>query len=185
MLYRQIHWQVAAKSVFPIFFRRSLQKSIIFLADVYEANLKTNEHRCIFDRFIKHTKRFVKWVWFCGVFIFASYVISPALLYLFDNTHLEPMIPWVLPGTSSSSDDMTDYLINTAYNVYAIFCGVGVYGLYALIFAFLLLHVSLLTDIIRHKLKAIDQIAAAERPSIYEIKINLRNIVLIHNEVTS
>lgn len=148
--------------------------------NVYERNITTREHFVLFCDFTILLEKVIKTLIIeCGLTIVA-FLAAPGILYILGGSQLEPILPFVIPGTTLNTT--SGYILNYIHQFYAIsICGLGVYTLFALYFSFLILHVILLVNTMRSNLGFINKTALDKGP-VLEIRINLRNLVLIHNE---
>lgn len=177
--------QLTAKALFPIRHKKSLGEAIAFLEEIYIVNTNSIENRTTFAEFTTLLVKTMKSLIAAAVCAFCTYMVSPAVLYLIDDSHLEPIVPWVLPGTSPGSTNMQHYLINQIFNVFVVFWSIDFYLLFAMFFTFLLLHVALLSNVMTNKLHGIDRMLLDKTMSNYAIKMRLQNIILMHNELGS
>lgn len=178
-------FQVATKALFPILKGKHLRQCFNFLEQIYVVNGKSVENRPSFMEFTVLLTKIMKTLVFIGIFVYITYITSPAILYLFDDSHLESILPWILPGTQPGSENKRDYIINQFYNAYAISLTIAFYILFALLFTFLLLHFALLSELMRNKLRAINRALAKGELSQLEIKFELKNVIVMHHELSS
>lgn len=177
--------QCFMKSVFPITHKVHLRKAIDFLEKIYIANTNSTENRQLFIDFTILLSKIINILKWIAIAAFFTYITSPAVLYLVDDSHLESILSWVIPGTMPGSANIKHYIINQVFNFFVIFWAVDYYILFAMIFTFLLLHVKLLANIMRNKVYGMDRVLLGKRPSNYEIKMRLKNIILLHNELSA
>lgn len=168
------------KATFPHMTKGNINQTINFLKQIYNSNLKTPENQAIFTEFSKILRFCARLIIFNYSFCVASFYLSPMIIY-FVTGSAEPIMPLFLPGTSPES--VTDYCINTVYHIFAIFCAGAVYIFFDVLFAVQVLHVILMTNILRNKIRAINDMVSAKNQSRFEIIVNFRNIMIIHNEI--
>lgn len=174
--------QIATKAIFPFVARQKIGTSINFLKQIYEANSNTLENQDAINWFIKILQT-------CSKIIISNYSIcvisfyaSPAIIYLVTGS-ADTIMPIFLPGTSPNT--VWGCTLSTIYHIYAIFCAGGVYIFFDVLFAVQVLHIILLSKILRNKIRAIDAMVDVEHPSHYEIMVNFRNVLVLHNELLS
>lgn len=132
---------------------------------------------------------FIKILQTCSKVIISNYSIcvvsfyaSPGIIYLITGS-VDTIMPNFLPGTSP--DTVWGCTLSTIYHIYAIFCAGSVYIFFDVLFAVQVLHVILLSKILRNKIRAIDDMVDVEHPSHYTIMVNFRNVLVLHNEMLS
>lgn len=169
------------KSVFPLIARQRIVKSIRFLTQIYETIENNIENSFSSSRFAKILK-------VCAELIMLNYgccilacITCPIIIYLLSGAH-ELMIPIYMPGMSL--DSIEHYALNMIPQPFlSIYSGI-IYAYFDLLFVIQMLHVILMTDILRQKVRAISEMAAASRQiSHYEISLNLRNVINLHIEM--
>lgn len=122
----------------------------------------------------------IKLMIICYSILATGVVLIPPISYYLDPTKLEPIIPVCLPWTSL--DTTSEYILNLIYQGLCIIYGLIAYVFFDIIFLFKILHVSLLTNILRKKIGSITEMLTEKAPDI-ELKINIRNIIQLHKEV--
>lgn len=168
------------KSLFPHLARENVIKSIDFLSEIYVQNLRTIENVDVFDKFIRILQKCVKIVIFNYSSCVISFYLSPLIIY-YATGSIDPIMPLFLPGTSP--DTHLGYGISTCYHLFAIFYAGCVYIFYDVLFAVQVLHVILMTNLFRHKIRGINRMASIKQPSRLEIVLNFRNAMMLHNEI--
>lgn len=160
--------------------RDSINQTIDFLKQIYETNLKTLENQRVLVNFTKILRTCVKLIIFNYTFCVSSFYLSPVIIYSVTGS-ADPIMPLFLPGTSP--DSMVGFTISTIYHLFAIFCAGAVYIFFDVLFAVQVLHVILMSNILRNKICAINEMVTAKNPSHPEIIVNFRNVLIIHNEI--
>lgn len=146
---------------------------------VYEQNMNTAENDTVFDNFTNLLRRVLRAIIIQCSVTWVGFVTVPAILY-WTSGKREPIFPWIFPGTSLNTT--TGYVFNYVQQFYMIStCALGAYALFALYFSLLILHVILMVNIMRNKLARMDQ-AAMKKGAEWDIRINMRNLMLLHNE---
>lgn len=110
--------------------------------------------------------------------------MTPLILYIVCGIKLEPALPIYLPGTSRETID--DYCLNIVYQILFMTYAGFAYASFDLLFIFQILHITLLTKILVSKIRYVSDLVGnvqQRRHQLEEININLRNIVLLHNEL--
>lgn len=180
-----ISLQLTTKALFPVIHKKSICRAITFLEEIYVANTKSSENKASFDEFTILLTTIIKSLMAAGVAAYCTYITSPAVLYFIDSSHLEPILSWVLPGTTPGSENIRHYIINQTFNVFVTFWSVVYYILFPLLFTFLLVHVALLSSIMSNKLNAIDQMLVDKESPKNDVKKGFKNIILMHMELSS
>lgn len=171
--------QLATKILFQLVMRRQVIDNIKFLSNVYEENVGSSENWPIFDRFIKILS-------ICIKLLIGEYLVCSTLCILFPGvyylaTNLKMLIaPIFLPAMSIDSPD--HFAFNIIDQVFRVYLAAFILILFDTIFTLQMLHVILLTNILRHKIRAINEISVVRVPSSLEIMINLKNVVKFHVE---
>lgn len=177
--------QVATKSISPIINRKNIQNALKFLERIYLANAKSVENRALMQNFSDSLEKLIKSLILVAIIAYFIFITSPLILYFIDDSQLIPILPWVWPGTLPGTTRPRDYVINQAYNLFAMFLAIDFYMILTVHFTFFLLHVMLLNNIMSIQLEAIDHQVSSRNPSLCGIKFSLRNIILMHNELSS
>lgn len=105
-----------------------------------------------------------------------GFMLFPVILYYFDSTKLAPIAPMCLPWTT-----LDDYAINIIFQIVSVFYGFIAHTFFDTIFLFQILHVILLTAILRAKIRRMAAMMG-KGPSDFKLKIILRNIIQLHIE---
>lgn len=89
----------------------------------------------------------------------------------------------LLPGTSPGN--VRDFTINIVYQMIAFYVGILKYTYFDILFLFQMLHIILLTNIMRSKIGAVSDMASMKQvgSNIFKIDINMRNVVMVHMEI--
>lgn len=177
--------QCFTKSLFPVTRKTYLCAAIGFLEQIYLVNTKSSSNNQIFTDFTALLSKIITALKWIGVLALIIYITSPAILYLIDDSHLESIFPWVLPGTMPGSTNMQHYIINQTFNVFITFWAIDYYILFAMLFTFLLMHVTLLSNIMSNNVLGIDRMLLGKCPSNYEIKMKLKNVILMHIDLSA
>lgn len=153
-----------------------------FLVKVYEQNRNSVENRPIFDKFIKILKMCVQFIcvefWLCTIACCAY----PAATYYFSHgTVLVQIQPWFLPTTNANS--YLSYSLNIFYEFVAVCYAAASYSFFDSLLALQILHVILLTNILRHKIQMLNKMVETKEWSHSEIGVNLRNTILLYEEM--
>lgn len=158
-------------------------KSIQFLRNVYKRNIGTMDNGSVIDDFVKLLRFLIKCLLLeCG-FCAMSYASSPLLIYICTG-ELEPIFPWYLPGTKPNST--VDYIQNLPYQSFANYSAAGIFTFFDAMFTFQMVHVTLLSNILRSKIWTINQMVTDKNPSsTMNVRINLRNLILLQKEMLS
>lgn len=168
--------------MFPIIKRTKYHKSIAFLTKVLQQNEGSTENLTIFNKSFKLIS-------ICGklmilVYSFAIIFVCtiPLILYIVCGIEWEPALPMYLPGTSRESID--DYCLNIVYQILLLIYSGVAYCSFDLLLIFQILHITLLTNILMNKMRYVSDLVGNEQPRRQlELMRNLRNIVLLHNEM--
>lgn len=90
------------------------------------------------------------------------------------------MAPMCLPWTTL--DRIDEFVLNTIYHVFSLLCALIAYILFDTLFLLQIMHVILLTSILVRKIRHTNCMIRNKSPEL-EVKINIRNMVLLHNEM--
>lgn len=172
--------QYLVKCSSPYKISKNAKKSLAFLENVYKANLNSDENWSIFHRFIGLLNFCSKYLIFHYVFWGSFCGFVPFIKYLHTGRK-DLFYPFHLPETSRYS--WTGYTINMAIQPIMAFQSVFYYLFHDMLFLILILHVILLVNILRNKIRAIEVIALQKQSSHLEITANFRNILLLHKEI--
>lgn len=169
------------KSVFPLIARPRIVKSVRFLIQIYEQNKSPIENYLSFHRFEKINKICAQLILLDYGWCFIVIITSPLMIYMLSGSR-ETILPIYFPGMSL--DSIQHYIINMIPQSFLCALSAVIYAYFDLLFVVQLLHVILMTDILRQKARAISQMAAASRQTSHvEISLNLRNVINLHNEM--
>lgn len=167
------------KTLFPIFAHNRVYQSIQFLTKIYEDNKATTENQPAFREFMKVLSICVKTMMFNYLFCMTTVICSPIFTYLLSDSVLEPFLPYYLPGTGPNSY----FALNLAHQLYGSLVGLAKYISFDILFAVQSLHIILLTNILRNKIVAINQMMEARKPNGLDIYVNFRNVIELHKEM--
>lgn len=176
--------QTCTYVIFPLLARTNINKSLKYLAKIYEQNQNSAENLSIFSKFTQILTFLAKLIIMDYAVCVSAFVLSPALTYLFIDS-VELILPWYVPGTSREStiELVVNLFLQGAAMSYA---GIS-YAFYNVLFVVQILHVILMTNILRAKLRAISQLAEAnaakEIAAHTGALINLRNVILLYTEL--
>lgn len=173
--------QAATRAAFPLIVRTQILTSLKFLSKIYEQNRQTIANRIVLSRFGRI-------LYFCAKLLLIDYIVvgilailSPALLYYFANIK-EYIAPVWLPGLPLNY--CHEYPINMLFQALIVYCGCIYYLYFDILFVVQVLHVILLVEIMRQKVREISTMAInRQRFNAIDIKFNVRNIILMHNEL--
>lgn len=166
------------KHIFPIYDHQRVGKSTKFLSAIYKQNLHNEENWPVINDFVKLLTTCVQILIADYVFAVLSAFSGPAIIYFLDGER-ELIIPTCFPGTSLAS--MADYALNITYQAFVcIACGC-IYLYFDMLILVLVLHVSLLTDILRKKMRRV--MAAEKQLTHLEITMSFRNFINMQNEL--
>lgn len=151
-----------------------------FLDHVYSRNAKSAFNRETIENFMSKLRPCIKLVFFNYSACIASFLIFPVLIYMFTGTLVE-MLPLIVPGFNLDSPG--GFALNSVYHLFLLASALGVYIYFDASFTFQMLHVFLLSDIIRNKIEEINRLVSIRKSDAMLIKIEFRNLFLIHNEM--
>lgn len=182
-----INPQISLSGIYPLINRKRITKSLEFLINVYEQNRNNMDDWHIFNDFIKILK-------FCVQFIFVNFWLAtiacsayPALTYYFSNSQRVLPVPFYLPGTSpaSNANSWLSYSLNLFYGLGAVCHGSAAYIFHDALLALQILHLILFTNILRHKIRILNEMVEMKQHPQIEIGVNLRNIILLYEEMNA
>lgn len=164
--------------------RKKIIQSIEFLKNIYIKSQRSGDIDGVFASFQNTLRQcvtiiIVGYSWSC--IIIAS---TPLILYSFDNSIVQPMVPVCLPGTSIYRSAY-DYALNCLFSFLILLYGHIVQIHFDALLIIQVLHVILLSNILRQKVNCINGYTLDGQDKMaahFEMKINVRNIVLCHNE---
>lgn len=136
----------------------------------------------MFEKFISKLKLCVKFVFYNFSVCLLGYFMSPGLIYLLKGS-VDFILPAFIPGIDPFSN--WGYPITTIYHIYIGFLSVGVYLFSDGLFTVQVLHVSLLSDILRNEIRKIDKLVASSNASATWTRIHFRNLLMLHNEMVT
>lgn len=152
---------------------------------MYEQNLVSQNNWKIFDRFVIILGVFLKLIIFECTVVCLSFIISPIILYALDNSKLELNVPFpfFLPGTSP--DSFYDFELNVIYQSLGTLIISIFYAFFEMIFVIQILHVILLTNLLKSKIKTLNNINGESEACRVKVNKDLVKIILLHNELLS
>lgn len=172
-------FKVIAKAMLPLAARSNINRSVEFLAKIYEQNSKTAEHELIL-------RRFASILTIAAQLVVANYsvgslgiLMSPAAIYCFYGTY-DVILPVVVPGTTL--DTASEYAINLMVQAATMVYSCLVFIFCDLLFVVQMLHVILMVAILCQKITIIDGVTES-RASQVEIKLNMKNMIDLHNDL--
>lgn len=166
------------RSIFPLLAHARINKSISFITKVYKENVDVVENSQVFSTFVTIYITAINILIIICATVYFSHVLLPLAVYPFTDTW-QPIIPIYLTTSRSTVCVILNYCIQFI----EFFFGSASYVFFDLLLAFLILHVILLTRILRKKINDIKLMALAKNPSYFDIKMNLRNVIMLHSEL--
>lgn len=166
------------KHLFPIYDRKRIGKPIEFLSAIYKQNQHDAENQAVLHRFVNYLTFGSKAL--IGAYIFAVLAAfsGPAIIYLLDGGR-EMMIPTCIPGTSA--DSVGGYSVNIVDQTLVCLASGFIFLYFDLLILIMVMHVSLLTDILRQKVRMVS--SREQRLSHQQITANFRNIIGMQKEL--
>lgn len=153
-----------------------------FVNSVYEQNLRSTVNLNIFNDFIKALSFCVKTIMklFASAVLFACFV--PIIVYLWNNSIIEPIVPMVIPGTTL--DSFNNYAVNYIDQIFKCLFGSAAYLFFDTLYVILIFHVILLTNILQKKISIINELVLdKKKSSTLDIKKKFIAIIQLHNEM--
>lgn len=173
-------FQIVVKSSFPLFAFSHIKANIEFVENIYKSNLTVEENRSIFKGLVKILKLIVKIFFTSYSITWALVLLSPLVIFLLTRGVYEPIFPFVLPGISLGT--LSGIFLTYIYQVCCAGSIVLAFAFYDSLFITQILHVKLMADILRNKIRAISEMATMETPHL-DMSINFRNVLLLHDEI--
>lgn len=166
--------------VFPLFARKTINVNLNYLKTVYETKYKMIENWPMFINFVNFLTRCVKILVLNYAVSTIAFILSPIIVRVLSYSTLEPILPYYFPGLSAGSP--LGFAFNYLQQVYVMLYAFGAFTLYNVLFLVQILHVILLTNIQKAKIRRISKLAAAPKPSYMRTSMHLRSIIIAHNE---
>lgn len=173
--------QTFTYTIFPLFAWHRINKNINYLCNLYERKYKAPENLAIFDSFLKQLTLCLRILGTNYSICAISFIISPVIDYILNGwTVLEPIVPYFWPGMSL--DNTVHFGINFVQQAISM-CYTGlIYIFYNLVFVFQVLHVILMTNMLKANIRIVSKLAHEPKPSFLKISMYLRTIINEHND---
>lgn len=167
-------------AVFPLFARENIIANFNYLKTVYEKKYKIVENWPIFLNFIKLLKTCLKIMLMNYLICSISFMLSPLILYSIGDSIIEPIFPYYLPGLTSGSQ--FGFALNYLVQIMSLAYSCGMFVFYNVLFIVQVMHVILLTNIQKTKIRRVSQMAVERRPSYMKTSMFIRQIIVAHTE---
>lgn len=166
---------MTVRGVFLLLARGKLLKLMDFLSRIYDEHQHHKQSWSIFDAFIKNLNIYLNTVFVLYTFTYigclcAPFVYAVVMYVVYDERTLFVM-PIVIPGTTF--DD--HYVANLMFQVFACNVSVGIYMYFDAVFVLQLVHVILMANIVRQRIRVTEQMLMAEREASFRSIIHWQN----------
>lgn len=176
------HFQFLFKYMFLLTARRKIINLFDLLDNVYRQNWNGHKNQEILNRFTKMLMRFLRFV-----FINCAASLAGAIFFTIIwnrySTEYRCFMPAHLPGVPIGTAD--GFAVNAIWQLGVFAYAGSTYAFFDGLNALLMLHVILLTNILRSKFQTINELAADQRSSQAEIRERIKNVIVLQNELRS
>lgn len=169
--------------IFSVKHSEDLVGSINYLNDIYRVNMASKDKGRLryFDSYARYTEIVFK----CGTFLYLlstlSYFLNPLYIYWYKQ-ELVTLLPTYVPGIDENS--VKGYVILTFYHILlmglAFIASVAIDFLYTMI----IVNTPILAILIEFQVKQLNEFLVETPNDLSMIKFKLRNILLMHREMT-
>lgn len=156
---------------------------INYLHNIYKVNAKSKDQRksAMFDRFSYYTEIVFK----CGCFLYLlsviSYFLYPMYMYLFEGK-IVTLLPIYLPGINEHS--ASGFIIISSYHVLLLAVAFVAASGCDFLFMMLIANTPIMAILIEMEVEKLNEILTAQKFDAPLMKTKLRNILLMHREMT-
>lgn len=170
------------KCTFPLIVQYKIVDALAFLDIIYERNRFGQENQKILNEYTKLLTTFLKIMFLDYAVSNGSALIATILLNILSSEYVY-VLPVYLPGLPIDSAD--GFELNSIWQLISCVYAATAYTYFDALHALLVLHVHLMTNILRNKVRIISEMAAEVRPSQKEIFERIKNVIFLHNELRS
>lgn len=151
--------------------------------DIYKVNVKTKDpkRRNVFGQFGFYTEIVFK----CGTFLYflsiLGYFVYPIYMYLFKN-EIVSLMPIYIPGINE--DTIAGFVSITCYHIILLLVAFVAASAVDFMFTMLIVNTPLMSDLIKMEVEQLNDALTSEKVDKLLVKFKLRNILLMHREMT-
>lgn len=169
--------------IFSVKHHVDLMWMINYLDGIYKANVKTEDKRraAYFQKFSYYTEIVFKGGNFLYFLSVLSYFVNPLFQYIFEN-EVVTLLPTYLPGIDENTFD--GYVILSCYHLVLMIVGFIAASASDFLFTMLIINTPILALLIGLEVEQLNEELDADKPDAVAIKNKLRNILLMHREMT-
>lgn len=177
-----IHSQFIVK-VFSVKYSEEITWMINTMHDVYKVNVKTSVFRrkALFDRFAFYTEIVFK----CGTILYGlsvlSYFAYPLYMYLMEKK-IVTVMPTYIPGIDE--DSVGGFVITTGYHIIVLAFGMIAASACDFLFMMIIVNIPVMAELIKMEVQQLNEILTSEKVDMSLMRYKLRNILLMHREMT-
>lgn len=166
--------QIATKAIFPLLAHRQIVDVVRFLRSFYQRNESSIQNKATINGFGDILTKAAQMVIINYVFCTMMCFVSPICVYLWSGSRVD-ILPIVVPGTTFVAP--LEYAFNLVVQSFFVFVACTNFLHYDLLFLVPVLHIKLLTDILRQKLRTIGREDDAKRVAC------MTKAIVLHNEL--
>lgn len=168
------------RTIFALAARSQIITAVAVITNIHKQNSKTYEPHSAYVRIMHRLTILINLLMAIYMLGVIGIYVCPLILYKLYGTR-QLILPMYFPWMSLESD--IDYWINIMYQAWMLPCGGAFYAYFDILFVILTMHVNLMNDILCEKVRALNDIITAKKPSQIGITLNLRNLILLQEEL--
>lgn len=156
---------------------------INYVHDIYKTNAATKcrQRAELFNRFAFYTEIIFKIGFVLYFLSILSYFVYPFYMYLFKR-EVVALIPTYAPGINEKS--FVGFATLTCYHLLLMVLAVIAVAACDLLFTMLIANVPVMANLIAMEVRELNEILTRERVDELSVKYKLRNLFLMHREMT-
>lgn len=153
------------------------------IIDVYRQNSHSNVHKryMLMNRFCNHTEMIFK----LGSALYSlsviSYFLYPIYIYVLDREYMV-LLPLYLPGVNEQS--ISGYTVLITFHIFLLIFGFVGSCASDFLFTMIIINARVMSNILRDNVNELNEILATKNYEKVTMKMKLKNIFLIHQEMT-
>lgn len=170
------------KGIFLLLARDKLIKSMGFLSRFYEQHQHNQRTWPIFDAFVMNLRIYLNAVVVLYALLYIGCICAPLVNSLIMYTVYDArifLLPIVVPGTSLDEQ----FVPNLLYQFFICNMSVAIYMYFDAIFMLQLVHVILMANIVRQRIRVTERVLMAERELTSDLRTSLRSVIELQNEL--
>lgn len=156
---------------------------IVFINNLYTTNKdnRIGERGRLFARYMFYTDSLFKYGSILYGLCFINYYVSTAYMFIFEH-QITTIIPNFIPGIDHTT--LKGYLIHLVYHTFILV--LACLGLFVtdILFVILVANAPIMADLIRLEVDELNNLLTKTQQNQIEIKFRLRNLIMMHKEMT-